>query len=107
MQAKLTAAAAAAGPFFMAASRLPRLCTRPRCGGDPIALGAVNAAKKYSGEDDHVISEAQPQALDPKNFSGPLWEQLTGVKLNVVEARSRRDSRSQSPSTSPSPVRST
>ncbi|TIL48656.1 MAG: extracellular solute-binding protein, partial [Mesorhizobium sp.] len=24
-------------------------------------------------------------ALDPRNFSGPMWEQLTGMKSNVVE----------------------
>ena len=29
--------------------------------------------------------EAGLQALDPRNFSGPLWEQLTGIKSNVVE----------------------
>ena len=29
--------------------------------------------------------EAGLQALDPRNFSGPLWEQFTGIKSNVVE----------------------
>ncbi|RUZ51276.1 extracellular solute-binding protein, partial [Mesorhizobium sp. M7A.F.Ca.US.003.02.2.1] len=29
--------------------------------------------------------EAGLQALDPRNFSGPMWEQLTGMKSNVVE----------------------
>ena len=29
--------------------------------------------------------EAGLQALDPRNFSGPVWEQLTGIKSNVVE----------------------
>ena len=29
--------------------------------------------------------EAGLQALDPRNFSGPMWEQLTGIKTNVVE----------------------
>ena len=29
--------------------------------------------------------EAGLQALDPRNFSGPLWEQLTGIKSTVVE----------------------
>ena len=29
--------------------------------------------------------EAGLQALDPRNFSGPMWEQLTGIKSNVVE----------------------
>jgi multiple sugar transport system substrate-binding protein len=29
--------------------------------------------------------EAGLQALDPRNFSGPVWEDLTGIKSNVVE----------------------
>ena len=29
--------------------------------------------------------EAGLQALDPRNFSGPMWEKLTGIKTNVVE----------------------
>ena len=86
--AKLTAAAAAAGPFFMASKQAAaaEYASTSAAAGDPIALGAVNAAKQYAGEEITFISEAQLQALDPKNFSGPLWEKLTGVKLNVVEA---------------------
>jgi multiple sugar transport system substrate-binding protein len=30
-------------------------------------------------------NEAGLQALDDKNFTGPLWEKLTGVKLRVIE----------------------
>ena len=48
--------------------------------------------------------EAGLQALDPRNFSGPLWEQLTGIKSNVVELPSRTSIRSRSPSTSPAPA---
>ena len=33
----------------------------------------------------NMTYEAGLQALDPRNFSGPLWEQLTGIKSNVVE----------------------
>ena len=29
--------------------------------------------------------EAGLQALEPKNFSGPLWQALTGINFNVVE----------------------
>jgi multiple sugar transport system substrate-binding protein len=32
-----------------------------------------------------VIYEAGLQPLDPKNFTGPLWEELTGIKINVIE----------------------
>ena len=33
----------------------------------------------------NMTYEAGLQALDPRNFSGPMWEQLTGIKSNVVE----------------------
>lgn len=46
---------------------------------------AVEAAKAYAGETITVTWEAGLQALDPLNFSGPLWEELTGVKIEVVE----------------------
>ena len=85
---KLAAAAAAAGPFFMASEQAAaaEYASTRAAAGDPIAKGAVDAAKKYKGEELTVLYEAQLQALDPKNFSGPLWEKLTGVKINVVEA---------------------
>ncbi len=47
---------------------------------------AVEAAKKYSGTTLNVFYEAGLQPLDPKKFSGPLWEKLTGIKINVIEA---------------------
>ena len=59
---------------------------RPRAVRDPIASGAVNAAKQYKGLTLGRINEAGPQALDDKNFSGPLWEKLTGIKTTVTEA---------------------
>ena len=43
------------------------------------------AAKQFSGVTLNMTYEAGLQALDPRNFSGPLWEQLTGIKSNVVE----------------------
>ncbi|MEO1105407.1 MAG: extracellular solute-binding protein, partial [Pseudomonadota bacterium] len=46
---------------------------------------AVEAAKQYAGETITVTWEAGLQALDPLNFSGPKWEELTGVKVEVVE----------------------
>ena len=86
--AKITAAAAAAGPFFMAASqaKAAEKASTSATAGDKIASGAVSAAKKFKGDTLTVTSEAGLQALDPKNFSGPLWEKLTGVKTEVVEA---------------------
>jgi len=47
---------------------------------------AVEAAKKYSGTTLNVLYEAGLQPLDPKNFTGPLWEKLTGIKINVIES---------------------
>jgi len=47
---------------------------------------AVEAAKQYSGITLNVFYEAGLQPLDPKNFTGPMWEKLTGIKINVIEA---------------------
>jgi multiple sugar transport system substrate-binding protein len=52
---------------------------------DGSAFRAVEAAKQYSGVTLNMTYEAGLQALDPRNFSGPLWEQLTGIKSVVVE----------------------
>jgi multiple sugar transport system substrate-binding protein len=52
---------------------------------DGSAYRAVEAAKQYSGVTISMTYEAGLQALDPRNFSGPMWEQLTGIKSNVVE----------------------
>ena len=50
------------------------------------AQKAVDAAKKIcSGKTITIVWEAGLQSLDPKNFSGPKWEQLTGCKVKVVE----------------------
>lgn len=52
---------------------------------DGSAYRAVEAAKQFSGATLNLTYEAGLQALDPRNFSGPMWEQLTGIKSNVVE----------------------
>jgi len=46
---------------------------------------AVDEAQQYSGITLDVTWEAGLQAVDPLTFSGPLWEELTGIKINVVE----------------------
>jgi multiple sugar transport system substrate-binding protein len=48
---------------------------------------AVREAKQYAGTEINVIWEAGLQSLGPQNFSGPLWEELTGIKVNVVESQ--------------------
>ncbi|MGF1475999.1 MAG: ABC transporter substrate-binding protein [Geminicoccaceae bacterium] len=46
---------------------------------------AVEEAKQYAGITLNVLYEAGLQPLDPKNFTGPMWEELTGIKVNVIE----------------------
>jgi multiple sugar transport system substrate-binding protein len=46
---------------------------------------AVKEAQKYRGAEITIVWEAGLQALDPLNFSGPKWEELTGIKVKVVE----------------------
>jgi multiple sugar transport system substrate-binding protein len=52
---------------------------------DGAAAKAVEAAKQFSGSQITVVAEAGLQALLDKQFTGPEWEQLTGVEVNVVE----------------------
>ena len=52
---------------------------------DGSAYRAVQAAKQYSGVTLNVTYEEKLQALDPRNFSGPLWQDLTGISTSVAE----------------------
>jgi len=49
------------------------------------AKRAVQEAKKYAGTTINFTFPAGLGALDSKTFSGPLWEELTGIKVNVIE----------------------
>lgn len=49
------------------------------------AQTAVDAAKKLGGGEISIVWEAGLQALDPLNFSGPMWEKETGFKVKVIE----------------------
>lgn len=57
----------------------------------PVALAqsaadrAVEAAKQFAGTEISIVWEAGLQSLDPLNFSGPKWEELTGIKVKVIE----------------------
>jgi multiple sugar transport system substrate-binding protein len=85
--AKLLAAAAAAGPFFMAAKQAAAAeAASTSMAADPIATTAVNAAKKLNVGKLNKTNESGLQALDDKNFSGPLWKKLTGTEVGVTEA---------------------
>jgi multiple sugar transport system substrate-binding protein len=48
------------------------------------ADNAVAEAKQYAGTTLNVVWEAGLQAQDPLTM-GPIWEQLTGIKINVIE----------------------
>ena len=50
------------------------------------ATKAIEAAKQFSGTEITVVAEAGLQALLDKTITGPEWEKLTGIKVNVVEA---------------------
>ena len=49
------------------------------------AYRAVQAAKQYEGASLNMTYESGLQALEPRNFSGPLWQDLTGIGFNVEE----------------------
>jgi len=52
---------------------------------DGSAYRAVEAAKKLKGATLNMTYESGLQALEPRNFSGPLWQDLTGINSTVVE----------------------
>jgi multiple sugar transport system substrate-binding protein len=49
------------------------------------AFRAADAAKRFKGVTLGMTYEAGLQGLEPRNFSGPLWQQLTGTDFNVIE----------------------
>jgi multiple sugar transport system substrate-binding protein len=49
------------------------------------AQAAAEAAKRFAGITLNVTYESGLQPMDPKIFSGPMWEKLTGIKINVIE----------------------
>ena len=52
---------------------------------DGSAYRAVEAAKKFKGATLNMTYKSGLQALEPRNFSGPLWQDLTGISSTVVE----------------------
>ena len=52
---------------------------------DGSAYRAVQAAKQHSGVTINMVYEEQLQALEPRNYSGPVWQDLTGISSNVIE----------------------
>jgi multiple sugar transport system substrate-binding protein len=52
---------------------------------DGSAFRAVEAAKQFSGVTLSHTVEATPQVLDLRQFSCPVFENLTGIKSNIIE----------------------
>ncbi|MDE0114854.1 MAG: sugar ABC transporter substrate-binding protein [Albidovulum sp.] len=69
-----------------AASAAIALALAGQAAAQSSAERAAEAAKQYAGTTLNVFYEAGLQPLDPKNFTGPMWEELTGIKINVIEA---------------------
>ncbi|MCC6629279.1 MAG: sugar ABC transporter substrate-binding protein [Chloroflexi bacterium] len=86
-----TAAAAAkpaAEPTKPAAAPAATSAPAPAAGAttySPSTQKAIDEAKKFKGETVTVAWESGLQAQDPLLFSGPKFEELTGVKVKVVE----------------------
>jgi multiple sugar transport system substrate-binding protein len=72
-----------ASPMGQAQAAALRASTEgPRDGS---AYRAVQAAKAFADVTLNMTYESGLQALEPRNLSGPLWKQLTGMDFNVVE----------------------
>jgi multiple sugar transport system substrate-binding protein len=88
LKSGLAAAAIAAAPTWLKTEQAAAAIKASTAVGqarDPIAANAVSQAKKYTGLSMGRINEVGPQALDDVNFSGPLWQRLTGIKTNLTE----------------------
>ena len=51
---------------------------------DGSAYRAVQAAKAHKGITLNMTLENTPQELEPRNYSGPVWQDLTGIASNVI-----------------------
>lgn len=85
---KGSAAAAAAGltvaPFTNFHPGSAAAAARVLQDGGNSADAAVEAAKQFSGITLNVVWEDGLQLQDPTLFSGPKWEELTGIKINAI-----------------------
>jgi multiple sugar transport system substrate-binding protein len=78
----LTGSAALVGGAALPRCR-PRFPAEPE--GTTSAARAVNAARTFEGTSLSIGSESGAQAQCLVRYSGPLWERLTGIRVNVVE----------------------
>lgn len=74
--------AAASGPLMGCGHERARLGPIE---GTTSAERAIRAAQRFAGATLNVGWETGMQAEDPLRYSDPLWQRLTGVRVNLVE----------------------
>ena len=57
--------------------------------GGTSAERAVEAARRFAGTTLTVAWESGAQAMELRHFSGPRWEELTGIRVNLLEMPKR------------------
>jgi multiple sugar transport system substrate-binding protein len=88
---RLLASASLGGTALLVGCRRERAQDFVPAQGTTSAERAVNAARRFSGTTLNLGWENGPQIQDPLQFSGPLWERLTGIHINVIELGSPID----------------
>ncbi len=83
--AQATAEAEAAAKAAEEAAKMAEEAAAAAASAMDAADRAVEAAKQYAGTTITITWEAGLQSLDPLNFSGPKWKELTGIDVKVVE----------------------
>jgi multiple sugar transport system substrate-binding protein len=83
-QARPMAARSAEPRLSPAAISAAQRALRQSADSAQAAVDAVNALDPKPTEL-NVVWETGLQAEDPKLFSGPLWEELTGIRINTIE----------------------
>ncbi|MEZ5826538.1 MAG: extracellular solute-binding protein [Geminicoccaceae bacterium] len=71
--------------FFGSMTALGVLAAALPALAETAAERAVEAAKQYAGTEITIVWEAGLQSLDPLNYSGPKWKELTGIDVKVIE----------------------
>jgi multiple sugar transport system substrate-binding protein len=77
-------AAAAVTPFRAFTPKAVAAAKRALQQTGDSAEAAVAAAQEFRGTSINVVWEDGLQSEDPLNFSGPMWEELTGIKVNTI-----------------------
>jgi multiple sugar transport system substrate-binding protein len=70
---------------WLGAAALAAAALAPAANAETAAEIAVREAQQYKGTTITIVWEAGLQSLDPLNFSGPKWKELTGIDVKVIE----------------------